>query len=108
MITRTLAGLAVSVALGAVFAPTANADAQSFLNDAHTLGWYGGNGDAGLLANGQRVCSMLNSNTGDVVAAYVYRNTGMDVSRSDAMEFVLISVNNLCPWHDHRNQGQAA
>ena len=108
MITRTLAVVATTVALGAVFAPAAHADSQSFLNDAHALGWYINTGDSGLLANGYAVCRMLNSTTGDVVARYVYENTGASVTRSDALEFVLISVNNLCPWHDHRNQGQAA
>lgn len=108
MIARILAVSAFTVALGAAYAAPANADAQGFLEDAHALGWYASRGDAGLLANGQQVCAMLNSNTGDVVARYVYQNTDYSVSRAAAMEFVLISVNNLCPWHDHRGQGQAA
>lgn len=108
MIPRALAGLAVSVALGAVFAPVAHADDQGFLNDANALGWHASRGNAGLLANGYQVCDMLNSTTGDKVAAYVYRNTDYSVTRADALEFVIIAVNNLCPWHDHRGQGQAA
>jgi len=108
MIIRTLAALAISVALGAVFAPTASADTQGFLDDLHAAGWTAAHGDNGLLSNGYQVCQMLNSTTGDRVAAYVYRNTDYSVTRADALEFVMIAVNNLCPWHDHRSQGQVA
>lgn len=108
MITRTLAGLAVSVALGGVFAPTAHADNQSFLTDLYAHGWYAHRGDAGLLSNGYQVCSMLNTTTGDHVAEYVYRNTDQSVTVADALEFVVLAVQDLCPWHDHRGQGVAA
>ena len=94
----TLAALAIS-------APAAHADTQDFLYDVHAQGWYGG--DAGLAANGFRVCRMLNSATGDVVAEYVYANTGSDVSRRDAAEFVILAVADLCPQHDHSGQTNA-
>lgn len=110
-ITRCLlASVAIGGLCGALLsAPSAHADPQEFIDDLYDYGWYSRGGDAGLVANGYRVCSMLNSTTGDVVARYVYENTGTSVSRQDAMEFVVLAVEDLCPWHDHRtNQGMAA
>lgn len=115
MKTQTTRRLLLGVALGGVLAAgfianatPAHADVQDFLYDVHASGWTASRGDAGLVANGYRVCQMLNSTTGDVVARYVYENTDQSVTRADALEFVIISVQDLCPWHDHRGQGSAA
>lgn len=101
--------LAPTAAIAAlvVLAPTANANPQDFLNDLYDHGWYSDTGSAALVADGYRVCQMLNSTTGDVVARYVYENTGVTVTRSDAMEFVVFAVEDLCPWHDHRTTSNA-
>lgn len=105
--------LAASVAFGgclaaaALHAPDAHADASSFLADLHSHGWKASTGDDGLLRNGYQVCRMLNSQNGNEVADFLYRNTGVDVSYDDAGEFVLIAVRQLCPWHDHRSGATA-
>ena len=114
MKATTTRRLLVSVALGGLCAallssPPAHADSQEFLNDLYDHGWSSRGGDVGLVDNGYRVCQMLNTATGDVVARYVYENTGTSVSRQDAMEFVILAVEDLCPQQDHRtNRGMAA
>ena len=96
----TLAALAFS-------APAAHADTQDFLYDVQSQGWYADRGDTALVANGFKVCRMLNSTTGDVVAEYVYENTKSSVSRRDATEFVILAVAHLCPQHDHSGRTNA-
>jgi hypothetical protein len=113
MTTRTTRRLLLSVALGAVVAalgaaPAAHADAQNFLDDLYNHGWYSHGGDAGLVANGYQVCRMLNTMNGTTVADLVYQNTGSSVSRTDAAEFVILAVQDLCPYQDRRNQGMTA
>lgn len=111
MNTRTLTRLGLSAALGAVFAalwlhpPTARADSSSFLDEVHGLGWYSASGgDAQLLRNGNLVCNLLGSGrNGLQVAQIIYNNTGLDVDANDAAEFVIASVENLCPEYDGRN-----
>jgi len=100
-----VAAVGTTLAAVAISAPPAHADTQDFLYDVHAQGWYGG--DAGLAANGFKVCRMLNSATGDVVAEYVYENTTSSVSRRDAAEFVILAVAHLCPQHDHSGQTNA-
>jgi hypothetical protein len=110
-IRYTVVAAATAVGLLVAHAPSAHAEQYgdvSFLNDLYAHGWYSRGGDSSLLANGYRVCRMLNTATGDVVAQSVYRNTPVSVTRADAMEFVILAVKDLCPWHDHRGQGQAA
>lgn len=99
-----LAVAAVSVAI----APVAQADAQDFLEDLYSYGWYSNSGDSDLLANGYQVCTMLNTMNGQRVAEIFYANTGLSVSRSDAMQFVVLAVEDLCPQHDHRQSGALA
>ena len=99
---KLLVGLAAVATAALILAPSAQADAQDFLDDLYDNGWYSHGGDTRLLTNGYRVCSMLNRTTGDVVAEYVYENTGANVTRTDAMEFVIFAVEDLCPQHDHR------
>lgn len=108
--------LALSAALGAVMAaavihaPEARADSSSFLDAVHELGWYNRvSGDVGLLNQGYAVCNALAQGyNGLEVAEAIYRNTGLDVDRNDAAEFVILSVENLCPQFDHRGQEQVA
>lgn len=114
--TRTFARLAASVALGAGFgaallhAPAAHADSYSFLDEIHDQGWYSReSGDSGLLNQGYAVCRALASGMdGATVAGIIYRSTGVSVSAADAVGFVIVAVENLCPEFDHRNQGAVA
>ena len=96
-----------AIAAVAISAPAAHADTQDFLYDVQSQGWYANRGDSVLVANGFKVCRMLNSATGDVVAEYVYENTPSSVSRREAAEFVILAVAHLCPQHDHSGQTNA-
>jgi len=102
-----VAAVGTALAAVAISAPAAHADTQDFLYDVHAQGWYDDRGDAGLAANGFKVCRMLNSATGDVVAEYIYKSTGSDVTRRAALDFVFIAVADLCPQHDHSGQTNA-
>lgn len=107
--------LAVSVALGAgiaasvLYAPNAHADSSGFLDQIHGLGWYNSvRGDVGLLDQGYAVCRAIETGaTGRQVANVIYRNTGLDVDFDEAAEFVIISVEQLCPEYDHRGENVA-
>ena len=99
-----LAVAAVSLAI----APVAQAAAQDFLADLYANGWYSHSGDANLLSNGYQVCRMLNNMNGTQAARFIYENTDSTVSRQDAIQFVILAVQDLCPWHDHRQAGAAA
>lgn len=109
----TFTRLAASVALGAgiaasvLYAPTAQADSSSFLDQIHDLGWVNRvSGDVGLLNQGYAVCRAIEAGAnGTQVAAVIYNNTDLSVDRADAVEFVIISVTNLCPEYDHRGEG---
>lgn len=107
--------LALSAALGAVLAaaaihaPAARADSSSFLTRTHAHGWYNDRGDAWLLDSGYQVCRQLDRGyTGTQIARNIYRTTDTSVTAADAVEFVILAVEELCPWFDHRGQGQAA
>ena len=104
--------LAASVALGAgiaasvLYAPSAHADSSSFLDQIHALGWYDRvDGDVGLLNRGYGVCRALaNGVSGPQVGAWIYTHTDATVGTEQAAEFVIISVDELCPSFDHRGQ----
>jgi hypothetical protein len=116
MTTPTTRRLLASVALGGLCAAAvltaspARADADSFLQEINDLGWYHTTGgDRQLLANGYAVCRMLGvGNDGNDVADYIYRNTPDSIGFADAAEFVIVSVENLCPQYDHRGEGNLA
>jgi Protein of unknown function (DUF732) len=56
---------------------------------------------------GHAICLALNQATGDVVAANFYRITNGDVPDiNTAAVWVVVSVEQLCPYQDHR-QGMA-
>lgn len=106
--------LAASVAVGAgiaasvLYAPQAHADSSSFLDRMHGLGWSNNSGDAYLLDNGLGVCRSLAAGyTGPQVGAYVYTHTDLSVTVDDAVEFVTVAVEELCPSFDHRGQSVA-
>lgn len=77
----------------------ADADLDQFLDDVHSLGWYGTTaGDGDLIRNGYIVCGLVQGgSTLSAVARHVYINTDFDVSYTDAAQFVAVSVVNLCP-----------
>lgn len=108
---RLLACVALGAGLGHAMlqSPEANADSSSFLDAVHDLGWYNRvNGDVGLLSQGYSVCrAMDNGANGDTVARIIYRTTDTSVSAQDAMDFVVVSVEELCPYHDHRGEDVA-
>lgn len=99
---KMISGVSVLAAAGLVFAPVVHADAQSFIASLRAHGWTADGGDYHLLRNGNMVCSMLSEPgvNGLDVAASFYRNTDSSVSYNDAAEFVLLSVQHLCPWLD--------
>ena len=108
--------LAASVVLGAaiaaslIHAPVAHADSSDFLDAAHDLGWYSaGGGDVRLLDNGYLVCRLIGQGyPASAISRQIYANTDSSVTASDANEFVIISVENLCSQYDHRSAGAAA
>lgn len=112
MIARTIRRSLACVALGAgiaaavLHAPPAHADSSSFLDSIHELGWYNRvSGDVGLLNQGYAVCAAMDDGANGVqVARAIYANTDLSVSIDDAGEFVIVAVENLCPYHDHRSQ----
>lgn len=114
MNATTVRCLLASVALGAcagalLSAPTADADAAGFLTRLQSLGWYDDRGSGHLVANGYLVCQMLGRGLNGVqVARDLYLNTDASVTENDAAQFVIISVEELCPQYDRRNQGVAA
>lgn len=112
MSTRTYHRLAASVALGGligaslIHAPQAQADARSFLTDMIDMGFTHTDGYAGLLRLGYGVCQMLSDPTNDGydVARAIYVSTGWDIDRTDSVNIVISSVENLCPEYDNRAQ----
>jgi hypothetical protein len=56
------------------------------------------------LASGYSVCNSLNYKTGDIVTEEVFYNSSWtDIpNRGWAWALVETSVEELCPWHDHR------
>lgn len=108
---RLLASVALGAALGAavLHAPAAHADSSSFLDRVHDLGWYNrANGDVGLLNQGYTVCRAMDQGAnGETIARIIYRSTDMSVDVDDAVTFVVVSVEELCPWHDHRSENVA-
>lgn len=98
-----IAALAAAAAL--IGAAPAQADSSDFLDRVQDLGWYDNRGDAYLLDNGYLVCRLLaRGYDGNDVARGIYRNTGLDVTAADAIGFVIIAVEELCPQFDHRRQ----
>lgn len=86
-------------------APAVQADSSDFLDRIQALGWYDDRGDAHLLDNGYEVCRMLSRGyNGTQVAQEIYSSTDLSVTASDAIEFVIIAVEELCPQYDNRGQ----
>lgn len=87
----------------------ARADAtpvQNFLDEVHALGFGSSSGDAGLVRNGLAICAYIGrGHNGLQAAEMVYNSTGLDVDAYDAANFVIASVENLCPQF---NQGAIA
>lgn len=101
-----LAGLGAVIAGAFIGTGVAHADSMGYLNalESHGITVYSP-GDE--VAAGYRICNELNIATGDVVAARVY-NTFVDVTTMRQAEIMVIdSVENLCPWQDHRGQASA-
>lgn len=97
---------AVGGTIAALTAPDAHADSSSFLDAIHELGWYNANtGDVGLLNQGYGVCRALAAGVpGPQVGTYIYSHTNASVDPDDAVEFVVVAVENLCPQFDHRGE----
>lgn len=115
MTTSTIARLGLCAALGAVLAalvihaPSARADSGDFLNRIQDLGWYDNRGDAYLLDGGWAVCRAISRGyNGSQVAREIYANTDASVDANDAVEFVVIAVEELCPQFDNRQAGSVA
>lgn len=99
-----LMGLGGLVAAGIATAAPSDASPLSYLQSLNTHGiWV--YDTAAALTTGYQICDALNYNTGDVVAYNVFSNTSWyDVPNVDtAATWVLVSVEELCPWHDHRD-----
>jgi hypothetical protein len=110
MNTHTFRRLAASVALGAgiaatvLSAPDAHADSSDFLDQIHELGFFNATGgDVALLSQGYGVCRALADGVpGPQVGVYVYTHTDASVGAEDAVNFVVVAVETLCPQFDHR------
>ncbi len=100
------AGIGAALTIGSLSgAGTASADELSYLQMLNYRGFTIYN-TALALASGYSVCNDLNYNTGDVVATHVFYNSSWaDIpTRDTAAAMVLTSVEELCPWHDHRGE----
>jgi hypothetical protein len=84
-------------------APEAEASETSYLQSLNNYGLSVYDTTAAL-STGYTICSMLDYATGDKVALYVFANTSWsDVPDIEtAATLVLVSVEELCPRHDHR------
>lgn len=96
-----LGGLLAAATL--VLAPEAQANEMSYLQSLnnHGLAVYD---TSAAIATGYAICNMLDYANGDVVAAYVFTHTSWsDIpTPAHAGTLVLVSVEELCPRHDHR------
>lgn len=96
-------GLGGLIAAGIAVATPADATPMSYLQSLnnHGLSVYD---TAAAVRTGYTICSLLDNNTGDVVAWQVFANTSWaDVPDVDtAATMVLVAVEELCPYHDHR------
>jgi Protein of unknown function (DUF732) len=107
-----VAGLGAVVALGSL-AGTGTANASdpelSYLQMLNYGGFYITD-TASALATGYNICEQLDYNTGDIVSEYVFMHSSWaEIStREGASMVVLTSVEQLCPWHDHRGRGSLA
>lgn len=89
---------------GCLWSAPAQADTNSFLNDAHNLGIHDARGgDAGLVAAGQRICQQLwaGANAADLKARALARsdaNHGSEgLSPQQASALVDVAYADLCP-----------
>ena len=104
------AGIGAAVTIGSLAgAGTANASQLGYLQMLNYRGFYITD-TASALATGYNICEQLNYNTGDIVSEYVFMHSSWaEIStREGALMVVLTSVEQLCPWHDHRGQGYLA
>lgn len=99
----TIAGISALAAAGMLTAARADATEMSYLQSLNNYGMTVYDTTAAL-TTGYTICSMLNRANGDVVTAYVFANTSWadvpDVETAATM--VVVSVEELCPQHDHR------
>lgn len=108
MIGIKTAATAVAVgALGAaalIGAPSAQADNASYLQALKQGGLVVYN-PALALTWGNTICTALGTHRGDNVAVWFYSVTSNDIPDINTAAFVVMTaVEQLCPWHDHRNQ----
>ncbi|MGV0794406.1 DUF732 domain-containing protein [Mycolicibacterium sp. XJ1819] len=97
---RRSAALAVTAGLGLVFAPAAEADELSFLQALNDNGIVVYD-TAAALSNGYLACSMLDTNTGDVVATEILYYFPSEATINSAATLVIVAAQELCPWHWH-------
>jgi hypothetical protein len=97
---RITALAATGTALGLVSAPAAQADEISFLQALNTRGIVVYNTSA-VLSNGYLACNMMNTETGDIVAAEILYRFPAEATINTAATLVITAAQELCPWHWH-------
>jgi Protein of unknown function (DUF732). len=105
-ILMTLAATALA-AVGVIQAAPAKADEGAELAYLQLLNMRGITvyDTVSALITGYRACGMLNYATGDVVIPSM-TSIYPTMTLSEAERVVVSAVEALCPWHDHRGEGQ--
>jgi hypothetical protein len=103
--TRRLLGfLAIGGMLGAAWVsgtPTASATTGSFLQALNDRG-LSITDTGGMVKQGFMVCVSLNSMKGDDLVEVLMDKVGY--SSNEATIILVSAVEELCPWHDHRDE----
>jgi hypothetical protein len=101
---RLLAYFAIGGMLGAAWVsgtPSAAASAGSYLQALNDRG-LSITDTAGMIKTGMVVCTALNDATGDVIVKQLVGKVGYSVN--EATIILVSAVEELCPWHDHRDE----
>ena len=98
---KTLKVLSISAlaAAGLLLASgaTAQADADTFLNDAHAAGFFNGDGNLAMIGVGESVCSDMAKGTSPSDEAHALWIISGMTDQDTAQQFVDIAVKDLCP-----------
>ena len=91
--------LAAVLGLGYSAVAHAETDIDQFINDVHSLGWYGKTaGDGDLIRNGYIVCGMARDGYSlNEISRHIYVSTGLDVTFTDSAAFAATAIADLCP-----------
>lgn len=108
---RTLVGtIGAALATIALAAPAHASPDSDLLQDLRNAGFYNTNpaGNSQLVYDAHRVCTYLDTtnNTGEDIAQQIFVNSQL-ASITQARQFVMIAVDNLCPQFNHNGESSS-